>query len=147
MTNNTIYSCGPQTYPELINIWEAAVRTTHTFLKEEDILFLKPLILSRYFDAVSLFGIREEDRTCGFIGISNEKVEMLFIHPDYRGKGLGKHLLQFAIREHHVSYVDVNEQNTQAIGFYLHSGFRIIARDPLDGFGKPYPILHLQLPI
>jgi len=25
-------------------------------------------------------------------------------------------------------------------------GFRIIGRDETDGMGKPYPILHLQLP-
>ena len=42
--------------------------------------------------------------------------------------------------------VDVNEQNDKALGFYLRMGFRIIGRDETDGMGKPYPILHLQLP-
>jgi hypothetical protein len=33
----------------------------------------------------------------------------------------------------------VNEQNVQAVGFYLHMGFEIVARSELDGTGKPYP--------
>ena len=39
----------------------------------------------------------------------------------------------------------MNEQNEQAVGFYLHQGFVIAGRSELDGTGKPYPILHLQL--
>ena len=41
--------------------------------------------------------------------------------------------------------VDVNEQNEQAIGFYQHYGFKTISRSELDGTGKPYPILHMEL--
>jgi putative acetyltransferase len=44
------------------------------------------------------------------------------------------------------STVDVNEQNPQAVGFYLHEGFQQVGRSPLDGLGKPYPLLHLSLP-
>ncbi|MBN7798759.1 hypothetical protein [Parahaliea mediterranea] len=38
----------------LIAIWEASVRATHDFLAEEDLIALKPLILTQYFDAVDL---------------------------------------------------------------------------------------------
>jgi len=31
------------------------------------------------------------------------------------------------------------------VGFYEHMGFEIISRSELDGLGKPYPILHMQL--
>ncbi len=41
--------------------------------------------------------------------------------------------------------VDVNEQNPQAVGFYEHMGFRLVSKSELDGEGKPYPILHMQL--
>ena len=41
--------------------------------------------------------------------------------------------------------VDVNEQNTQALHFYQNRGFEVIARDAIDGQGKAYPILHMQL--
>jgi hypothetical protein len=42
--------------------------------------------------------------------------------------------------------VDVNEQNPQAVGFYLHIGCEVVGRSELDGMGKPYPLLHLRLP-
>ena len=42
--------------------------------------------------------------------------------------------------------VDVNEQNEKALQFYLHLGFQVIGRDETDSMGKPFPILHLQLP-
>ncbi|WP_374755463.1 hypothetical protein [Runella slithyformis] len=44
-----------------------------------------------------------------------------------------------------VQRVDVNEQNPQALGFYERMGFAVISRSALDGLGKPYPLLHLQL--
>jgi putative acetyltransferase len=38
---------------------------------------------------------------------------------------------------------DVNEQNAQAVGFYEHMGFTRTGRSPLDGQGRPYPLIHL----
>lgn len=129
----------------MIEVWEASVRATHDFLPESRILELKPLILDQYFDAVVLFGVKEEDILLGFLGIHEEDIEMLFIHPDVRGKGVGKVLLLHAIEELHCTKVDVNEQNKQAADFYLYMGFQIVGRSPLDGQGEPYPILHLSL--
>jgi putative acetyltransferase len=40
---------------------------------------------------------------------------MLFVDPVARGKGIGKLLMQYAIEEHKISKVDVNEQNEQAV--------------------------------
>jgi len=42
--------------------------------------------------------------------------------------------------------VDVNEQNPEAVGFYLHIGFVQTGRSPLYGEGHPLPLLHLSLP-
>ena len=81
----------------------------------------------------------------GFIGIHDAKVEMLFVHDDARGKGVGKILLQFAIEQLGAQLVDVNEQNPKAVGFYQHMGFQVESRSPLDGMGKPFPILHMKL--
>lgn len=61
------------------------------------------------------------------------------------GKGVGKKLLKYAINSCRVRYVDVNEQNEQAYGFYRHLGFKVIGRDATDASGEPYPILHLKL--
>ncbi|WP_369523003.1 hypothetical protein [Brucella anthropi] len=41
--------------------------------------------------------------------------------------------------------VDVNEQNLQGVGFYLHMGFVETGRSETDDQGRPYPLLHLRL--
>jgi putative acetyltransferase len=133
-------------FGEITEVWEASVRATHHFLSEEDILFFRPLILNEYLHAVDVYCIRDENKMItGFLGTSGDKLEMLFIHPASRGRGIGKALLQFAVANLHVRKVDVNEQNSQAVGFYQHFGFRIVDRSERDGMGKPYPILHMEL--
>ncbi|MFD2248175.1 GNAT family N-acetyltransferase [Pontibacter ruber] len=136
----------PGDYQEITEVWEASVRATHHFLKEEDILFFRPLILNDYLKAVDLYCERDEAGSIvGFLGVADGKIEMLFIHPDSRGKGIGKKLLQFAVDTLHATLVDVNEQNTQAVDFYRHMGFVVEDRSALDSMGKPYPILHMKL--
>ncbi|MEH8150905.1 acetyltransferase [Aeromonas veronii] len=133
-------------YPALITLWEASVRATHHFLPEAEILALKPLILEHYFDAVTLHCARtEEGNIAGYSGVYEGKLEMLFVAPEARGSGVGGRLVEHAITQGGTTQVDVNEQNEQAVGFYLKMGFTVTGRSPLDGQGKPYPLLHMAL--
>ncbi|WP_338666857.1 GNAT family N-acetyltransferase [Pseudodesulfovibrio methanolicus] len=133
-------------YPELLKVWEASVRATHDFLSEEDISSLRPLILKHYFDAVELCCVRDEiGKILGFCGVADGNLEMLFIAPDSRGRGIGTALCRHAVDRLGVTKVDVNEQNPQALGFYRHLGFKVVGRSPLDGQGNLFPLLHLSL--
>lgn len=133
-------------YKALVDLWEASVRATHHFLKEEDIHYFRPLILNTYLDAVELRCARDDQgNILGFLGVAENNLEMLFIHPENRGMGIGKKLLDYAIIALDVQKADVNEQNEQAVGFYLKQGFEVVGRSALDGSGKPYPILHMKL--
>lgn len=80
-----------------------------------------------------------------FAGIDGDMLEMLFVAPKARGKGVGRQLVEYLVRERGIRQVDVNEQNTQAAGFYARLGFRVTGRDATDPSGRPYPILHLSL--
>jgi len=144
--NNGIEPALPDDYPEIVEVWEASVRATHHFLKEEHIQFFKPLILKEYLKAVQLWCVRnEEKKIVGFLGVAEGNIEMLFIHPSVLGKGIGKKLTYYAIQELKAKKVDVNEQNEQAVGFYHHIGVKTKNRSDLDGLGKPFPILHMEL--
>ena len=132
-------------FPILIDIWERSVRATHNFLPDAEIDNLKPLILNEYFHFVLLHKYVQHGQIVGFIDTSNDTIEMLFINPDFRGKGVGRVLTNFAVKDLKIKKVDVNEQNFQAIGFYEKLGFKVIGRSELDGQGKPYPILHLKI--
>ena len=146
-TNLHLYQPKFSDYPELIALWEASVRATHDFLKEEDILHYKELIFNKYFDAVELYSLKANDWILGFLGLSDDSIQMLFIHPDARGRGIGKLLLQFALEEKDIKKVDVNEQNEQALGFYKHMGFIVTDRSAADAAGKPHPVLTMELKI
>jgi putative acetyltransferase len=82
----------------------------------------------------------------GFVGVLDRKIEMLFFAPDYIGKGLGKELITYAIHELQSNKVDVNEQNVNAVQFYLKCGFQTYERTDKDDQGKPYPLLRMKLP-
>lgn len=134
----------PTDYPRLMEIWESAVLHTHDFLKKEDFLYYKEHVPS-YFPYVTLLGFEQEGCLVGFIGIAEDNIEMLFIDNDYRGKGIGKQLISHVMNDLHVTKVDVNEQNAQAVGFYKHMGFHVVTKSELDNEGKAYPILHMQI--
>ncbi|KRP46372.1 putative acetyltransferase [Pseudomonas libanensis] len=133
-------------YERLTQIWEDSVRATHDFLPGSYIDLLKNLVLTRYLDAVMLICTKDSrQRITGFAGVAAGKVEMLFIDPQYRGQGLGRQLLAYAIEHMNAEELDVNEQNPLALGFYLKQGFEVIGRTEHDGLGQPYPLLHMRL--
>ena len=134
-------------HPLLLSIWLRAVRATHPFLQASDIDALLPQLRDIYLPAVELWvAVDSEDSPQGFIGVNQDHVEMLFIDPHLHGQGTGRALLDFVRESRKTLSVDVNEQNPQAVGFYLHYGFVQTGRSPLDGEGRPFPLLHMKLP-
>lgn len=129
----------------LTDLWGASVRTTHHFLTEEDVQKLIPLVTMRLSDIETLIVAYDEDKPTAFMGIDGGKIEMLFVAPDYFGKGIGKTLVTLGITQYGVRYVDVNEQNPEAAGFYCHIGFDVFERTELDEQGNAFPILKMKL--
>ena len=134
-------------YPAIIQVWEQSVRATHHFLPEDYLQEIKAL-LPAILPAVPTYILQNEEQGIdGFLGVADNKIEMLFIHPDKRGQGIGCSLVQFAIIELKADKADVNEQNEQAVGFYRRMGFVISGRTDTDGRGRPYPLLQMKLDI
>src|SRR5262249_23551656 len=84
--------------PRVVEVWEASVRATHHFLTEANIQFFKSLIDDDLAQVEILAGMRDGDgQIIGFIGVHGAEVEALFIHPEWRGQGVWRHLLTFAL--------------------------------------------------
>lgn len=144
--NAVISPIQPEDFARVVDVWEASVRATHDFVTEDDIQFFKPLVRDGLPAVARLACVRgDAGEVVGFVGVSGAKVEMLFIAPSCIGQGIGRQLLTHAITAFGAQTLDVNEQNPQAVGFYLRMGFEIVGRSELDDFGKPYPLLHMRL--
>ncbi len=141
---NRIEPCNQKDYQKLVEIWERSVRASHEFLSEKDIMEMRESLIPKYFKAVSLYVIYDEDTIAGFIGLYDHNIEMLFIDPMYMRKGLGTRLIEFA-KSLGAESVDVNEQNPKALAFYQANGFHVVSRDQFDSDGRHFPILHLSL--
>jgi putative acetyltransferase len=133
-------------YSEIIRVWELSVRETHDFLPEDYLQELKTLLPAILPQIPDLFVWKTTNGSiAGFTGVVNKKVEVLFIHPAKRGQGIGKKMMDFCINELHADKVDVNEQNTQAIGFYQRLGFEQVGYQEKDALNRNFPILLMEL--
>lgn len=131
---------------KLIDVWKRSVRETHLFLSNEEIEEIKNFVPMTLKSVPHL--IIENDVNgvpIAFMGIDDGKLEMLFIDPRERGKGLGRKLLEHGITNYGVKEVVVNEQNPQVKGFYEYMGFKVYERSEIDEQGNPYPILFMKL--
>ncbi|MBS9523378.1 GNAT family N-acetyltransferase [Litoribacter alkaliphilus] len=131
-----------ENFPEVIQLWEASVRFSHDFLKEEDISLMKPMLINTYLQSLNLVGLYKGG-LIGFYGTRSSKLEMLYVLPNYIGQGYGKALLQHARKFEKIDAVEVNEQNRSALAFYEHQGFRIVNKIEKDHWGLGYPLVHM----
>ena len=136
----------PDLIGQLLDVWEASVRATHLFLSDGEISSIRAYV-PQALNGIAHLVIAEDEtgRPAAFMGIEDGTLEMLFISPEERGKGLGKDLLRYGIERYGVDRLAVNEQNPQAKGFYERMGFQVYKRTELDEQGNPYPLLYMRL--
>ena len=127
----------------LLQIWERSVRATHLFLSDAEVNRIKEYV-PRAFEGVEHLIVAEAEKPVAFMGTQNGRLEMLFVAPEERGRGIGRQLLQYGVESYGVFEVTVNEQNPQAVGFYERMGFETYKRTNTDEEGAPYPLLYVK---
>ncbi len=128
----------------LLSLWLASVRATHSFLTEDDIQGLLPIVRDVALPNLEIWVVQCPDAVAGFIGLADAHVEALFVAPEFFRRGYGVALLEHVRSGKGALTVDVNEQNPAALAFYLANGFEVGGRSPLDASGNPFPLLHLR---
>lgn len=141
---STLRPSRPDEGAALVDLWRRSVDATHAFLSVEDRQAIDAEVAAFLPQAPLLLAVDADDRPQGFMLLDGSHMEALFIDPAARGTGVGSLLLQQALAQHPQLSTDVNAQNSQAVGFYLHRGFVETGRSPLDGQGRPYPLIHLR---
>lgn len=127
----------------LLQIWERSVRAAHLFLSDAEVNRIKEYV-PRAFEGVEHLIVAEAEKPVAFMGTQNGRLEMLFVAPEERGRGIGRQLLQYGVENYGVFEVTVNEQNPQAVGFYERMGFETYKRTDTDEEGAPYPLLYVK---
>jgi putative acetyltransferase len=140
-----VHRVDPGEGARLLEVWEASVRATHRFLSESDIQFLKPLVRQGLFALEHILCVRDDaGQIVAFVGVDQRKMEALFVHPSWHGRGVGRRLARHAVVELGATAVDVNEQNEGAVAFYRRLGFEVEGRSETDSTGRPFPLLHMR---
>jgi putative acetyltransferase len=141
----TIRRAGPDDVEAILDVWLRSVRATHTFLTEADVEELLPVVRDHALPSLELWVPCAADGTIlGFLGLKGRSIEALFLLPEHLRQGWGGRLLEHAqALQGGPLTVDVNEQNPDAVAFYRARGFRVVGRSPVDGGGRPFPLLHL----
>ena len=127
----------------IIEIWRSAVDATHDFLAAADREEIVTAACA-YLAAASLWVLVDAtDRPMAFSAVTGSNMDALFVAREARGQGLGSRLVRHALSLTSKLSTQVNEQNSQAMGFYLKLGFKPVGRNAFDDSGRPYPIVHL----
>jgi putative acetyltransferase len=129
----------------LLDIWLRSVRATHLFLSEDDIQSLLPIVRDVALAELELWVLCSDGgNPVGFMGLSGARLEALFLAPEFQRRGGGRMLLDHARQLKGPLQVDVNEQNPEAVSFYLACGFVVVGRSEVDADGRPFPLLHMH---
>jgi putative acetyltransferase len=93
-----IRSASASEHGALVVVWERSVRATHHFLAEEDIAFFRPLVAEEPAAGTLelLVVAAPDDAPLGFLCLSGNDIEALFLAPECRGAGLGRRLVEHA---------------------------------------------------
>src|SRR5690242_11060226 len=124
----------------LLRIWCRSVDATHHFLAPGDRAEIEPLVADYVRDAELLVATLD-GVPVGFMGVTGQNIDSLFLDPDALGLGIGRLLADHVPRP---TTVDVNEQNEAAVAFYRRVGFEVTGRSDTDDEGRPYPLLHMR---
>lgn len=135
----------PADRDRLVDIWWRSARATHHFLSEAELGVLLPEVRALRLETLQTRVLCSPDsEAIGFLVMEGNAIEALFIVPEWRGRGGGRLLVNEARRVAGRLTVEVNEQNTAALGFYRAEGFQIVRRSATDRAGRAYPLLHLE---
>ncbi|MFY3976613.1 acetyltransferase [Achromobacter xylosoxidans] len=140
----TLRTSTPADGARIVDIWRRAVDATHDFLSPRDRRDIEAEVVAFLPAATLDLAVDADDRALAFMLLDGSHMEALFVDPDARGTGVGRALVEYALRRYPGLSTDVNEQNAQAIGFYERLGFERTGRSERDGQGRAYPLIHLR---
>lgn len=88
-------------------------------------------LVKEMLSQAEVYVYESDEEIQGFVGVSGEYIEGIFVSDAMQAKGIGKLLMDFIKDKRHKLYLNVYQKNMQAIHFYQREGFEI-QREGLD---------------
>lgn len=109
---------------KVAEIWLDTNIKTHYFISAQywksNFELVKELLLQ-----ATVYVYEDKQEIQGFIGLSNEYIEGIFVSAEMQSQGIGKILLNYVKGERNKLILNVYQKNTRAISFYQREGFEI----------------------
>ena len=109
---------------KVANIWLDTNITAHYFIPEQywksNFELVKELLLQ-----ATVYVYEDKQEIQGFVGLSDEYIEGIFVSAEMQSQGIGKILLNYVKGKRNNLLLHVYQKNTRAISFYQREGFEI----------------------
>ena len=109
---------------KVAEIWLDTNIKTHYFISAQywksNFELVKELLLQ-----ATVYVYEDKQEIQGFIGLSNEYIEGIFVSAEMQSQGIGKILLNYVKGKRNKLILNVYLKNTRAISFYQREGFEI----------------------
>ena len=109
---------------KVAEIWLDTNIKTHYFISAQywksNFELVKELLLQ-----ATVYVYEDKQEIQGFIGLSNEYIEGIFVSAEMQSQGIGKILLNYVKGKRNKLILNVYQKNTRAIFFYQREGFEI----------------------
>lgn len=109
---------------KVAEIWLDTNIKTHYFISAQywksNFELVKELLLQE-----TVYVYEDKQEIQGFIGLSNEYIEGIFVSAEMQSQGIGKILLNYVKGKRNKLILNVYQKNTRAISFYQREGFEI----------------------
>lgn len=109
---------------KVAEIWLDTNIKTHYFISAQywksNFELVKELLLQ-----ATVYVYEDKQEIQGFIGLSNEYIEGIFVSAEMQSQGIGKILLNYVKGKRNKLILNVYQKNTRAISFYQREGFGI----------------------
>ena len=109
---------------KVAEIWLDTNIKTHYFISAQywksNFELVKELLLQ-----ATVYVYEDKQEIQGFIGLSNEYIEGIFVSAEMQSQGIGTILLNYVKGKRNKLILNVYQKNTRAISFYQREGFEI----------------------
>lgn len=120
----------------IMEIWLKSNIEAHNFVDKNYWINNFDLVKSMIKES-EIYIYEENNKILGFIGLSENYIAGIFIDKEFRNKGIGKNLLDYAKDKKDKLYLNVYEKNNKAMNFYIKNQF-IISEKNFDDENKEY---------